>query len=185
MLRNIKYLFWDLYRSWFSYSVLQGGSSIGTLAVSQYERPRAVALASSKYVDKTTKIITEFTRKDPFLHLKRANWVLQKVSLWSKSICVTCKLLMSVYLDIKSLYPHLKVKWNVLMCKICIARRLVVDIYPWCNANFVPFPSAGVLNYMSRSATLCQNFLVFSLFLRGSEVPHVALVPPFEEAALP
>ena len=27
------------------------------------------------------------------------------------------------------------------MCKICIARHLVVDIFPWCNANFVPFPS--------------------------------------------
>ena len=27
----------------------------------------------STCVDKTTKIITEFTRKDPFLHLKRAN----------------------------------------------------------------------------------------------------------------
>ena len=34
--------------------------------VSQYERPRAVALASSACVDKTTKIITEFTRKDSF-----------------------------------------------------------------------------------------------------------------------
>ena len=34
--------------------------------VSQYEHPRAVALASSACVDKTTKIITEFTRKDPF-----------------------------------------------------------------------------------------------------------------------
>ena len=34
--------------------------------VSQYERPRAVALASSACVDKTTNIITEFTRKDPF-----------------------------------------------------------------------------------------------------------------------
>ena len=45
------------------------------------------------------------------------------VSLWSKSICVTCKLLMSVYFDMKSLYPHLKVNWNMLMCKICIARR--------------------------------------------------------------
>ena len=33
------------------------------------ERPRAVALASSACVDKTTKIITGFTRKDPFLHL--------------------------------------------------------------------------------------------------------------------
>ena len=35
--------------------------------------PRAVALASSACVDKTTKIITEFTRKDPFLRLKRVN----------------------------------------------------------------------------------------------------------------
>ena len=41
--------------------------------VSQYERPRAVTLASSACVDKTTKIITEFTRKDPFLRLKRVN----------------------------------------------------------------------------------------------------------------
>ena len=41
--------------------------------VSQYERPRSVALASSACVDKTTKIITEFTRKDPCLQLKRAN----------------------------------------------------------------------------------------------------------------
>ena len=41
--------------------------------VSLYERPRPVALASSACVDKITKIITEFTRKDPFLHLKRAN----------------------------------------------------------------------------------------------------------------
>ena len=41
--------------------------------VSQYERPRAVALASSASVDNTTEIFTEFTRKDPFLHLKRSN----------------------------------------------------------------------------------------------------------------
>ena len=41
--------------------------------VSQYERPRAVALASSACVEKNTKIITEFTRKDPFLHMKQAN----------------------------------------------------------------------------------------------------------------
>ena len=71
--------------------------------------------------------------------------VLQKVSLWSKSICVTCRLLMSVYLDIKSLYPRLKVNWNVLLCKICIARRLVVDIFPWCNAHYVPFPSGTLV----------------------------------------
>ena len=47
---------------------------------------------------------------------------------------------MSVYFDIKSLYPHFKVNWNVLMCKICFARHLVVNIFLWCNANFVPFP---------------------------------------------
>ena len=40
--------------------------------VSQYERQRAVALASSACVDKTTKIVTEFTRKDSS-DLKRAN----------------------------------------------------------------------------------------------------------------
>ena len=34
--------------------------------VSQYERPRAVALASSACVEKTTNIITEFTHKYPF-----------------------------------------------------------------------------------------------------------------------
>ena len=50
-----------------------------------------------------------------------------------------------MYLDIKSLYPHLKVNWNMLMCKICIARRLVVDIFPWCNANSVPFPSGTLV----------------------------------------
>ena len=41
--------------------------------VSQYERPRVVALASSACVDIITKIITELTRKDTLLHLKRAN----------------------------------------------------------------------------------------------------------------
>ena len=34
---------------------------------SQYERPRSVALASFACVDKTTKIITKSTRKDPFI----------------------------------------------------------------------------------------------------------------------
>ena len=58
----------------------------------------------------------------------------------NRSVLCTCKLLMSVYLDIKLLYPHLKVNCNVLMCKICIAWRLVVNIFLWCNANFVPFP---------------------------------------------
>ena len=128
--------------------------------VLQYERPRAVALASSACVDKTTKIITDFARKDPFLHLKWANLkVPQQVLLWSKSICVTCKLLMSVYLDIKSLYPHLKVNWNVLMCKICIARRLVVDIFPWCNANFMPFPRGMLVVRRMQNRSIVWQFI--------------------------
>ena len=53
----------------------------------------------------------------------------------SRSISWKCKIH-----KVKWAHPPLKVIWNVLMCKICIARRLVVDIFPWCNANFVPFP---------------------------------------------
>ena len=69
---------------------------------------------------------------------------------------------MSVYLDIKSLHPHLKVNWNVLMCKICIARRLVVDIFPWCNANFVPFPSGTLVAHRmgNRSIVLMYNIRI-------------------------
>ena len=48
-------------------------STIFNRPVSQYERPHTVALASSACVDKTTKIITEFPRKDSFSHLKQAN----------------------------------------------------------------------------------------------------------------
>ena len=33
----------------------------------------------------------------------------------------------------------------MLLCKICIARRLVVDIFPWCNAHYVPFPSGTLV----------------------------------------
>ena len=81
------------------------------------------------------------------------------ILLWSKLICVTCKLLMSGYLDIKSLHPHLKVNWNVLMCKICIARRLIVDIFPWCNANFVPFPSRTLVERrMGNGSILYKKF---------------------------
>ena len=61
---------------------------------------------------------------------------------------------MSVYLDIKLLYPHLKVNWNMLMCKICIARHLVVDIFPWCSANFVPFPSGTLVARRMRNGRI-------------------------------
>ena len=90
--------------------------------------------------------------------------MLQKVSLWSKSICVTCKLLISVYLDLKSLYPHLKVNWNVLMCKICTARRLVVNIFPWCNANFVPFPSRTLVAHRIGSGRITFAWSWLALF---------------------
>ena len=46
---------------------------------------------------------------------------------------------MSVYLDMKSLYPHLKANWNILMCKKWIARRLVVvtlELCIWYNLIF-------------------------------------------------
>ena len=74
----------------------------------------------------------------------------------SKSVCVPCKLLMSLYLDIKSLYPHLKVNWNVLMCKICIAWCLVGDIFPWCNANFVPFSSGTLVARQMQNGSIMQ-----------------------------
>ena len=94
---------------------------------------------------------------------------LQRVLLWSKLICVTCKLLMSVYLNIKSLYPHLKVNWNVLMCKICITRRLVVDIFPWCNTNFVPFPSGTLVAGRMRNGSVacvhaCSKFIYVHVY---------------------
>ena len=55
------------------YLFLVNARGISNWPVSQYERPRAVALASSACVDKNSKIITEFTRKDHFLHQKQAN----------------------------------------------------------------------------------------------------------------
>ena len=61
---------------------------------------------------------------------------------------------MYVYLNIKSLYPPLKVNWNALLCRICIARRLVVDIFPWCNANFVPFPSGTLVARRMRNGSI-------------------------------
>ena len=73
---------------------------------------------------------------------------------------------MSVYLDIKSLYPHLKVNWSMLMCKICIARRLVVDSFPWCNANFVPFPSGTLVARRMQNGRIQQARLM-SLRLLG------------------
>ena len=46
--------------------------------ISQYERPRAIGLASSACVDKTTKIITEFTHKDPFFTSETATVIIMK-----------------------------------------------------------------------------------------------------------
>ena len=51
------------------------------------------------------------------------------------------------------------------MCKICITRRLVVDIFPWSNANIVPFPSGTLVarrmgNGRILMTVLC-NYLLF------------------------
>ena len=48
------------------------------------------------------------------------------------------------------------------MCKICIARSLVVDIFPLCNANFVPF--------LSRMLVACRmgNGRILCLSRRGT-----------------
>ena len=43
------------------------------------------------------------------------------------------------------------------MCKICIVRRLVVDIFPWCNANFVPFPSGTLVVGRMRNGSIRKN----------------------------
>ena len=103
-------------RSWFSYvdatQIITGIDSLILIEfaglikslfvnfnwpVSQYELPRAVALASSACVNKTTKIITEVTRKDPFLHLKQANLstakgiIMKQIDLcymWTVNVCV-------------------------------------------------------------------------------------------------
>ena len=62
-----------LHHDWFKMAHLSSSCVTIDPFYVQYERPRAVALASSACVDKTTKTITEFTCKDPFLHMKRVN----------------------------------------------------------------------------------------------------------------
>ena len=49
------------------------------------------------------------------------------------------------------------------MCKICIARRLVVDIFPWCNANFVPFPSGTLVARRMRNGSIAYNCTFYEI----------------------
>ena len=55
------------------------------------------------------------------------------------------------------------------MCKICIARHLVVDIFLWCNANFVSFPSGTLVARQMRNGRIdvlsSINWMV-NIFLR-------------------
>ena len=44
------------------------------------------------------------------------------------------------------------------MCKICIARGLVVDIFPWCNVNFVPFPSGALVVRQMRNGSIAKSY---------------------------
>ena len=46
----------------------------------------------------------------------------------------------------------------MLLCKICIARRLVVDIFPWCNAHYVPFPSETLVARRMGNGSISQAF---------------------------
>ena len=121
--------------------------------VSQYERPRLrlpVPHVSTKPLKSSLSLhakILYYVWNEWIKYCKRYHYEV------NRSV-VTCKLLMSVYLDIKSLYPHLKVNWNVLLCKICIARRLVVDIFPWCNANYVAFPSGTLVARRMRNGSI-------------------------------
>ena len=46
----------------------------------------------------------------------------------------------------------------MLMCKICIAGCLVVDIFPWSNANFVPFPSGTLVARWMRNGRITDGF---------------------------
>ena len=49
----------------------------------------------------------------------------------------------------------------MLMLKIYIARRLVVDNFLWCNANFVPFPSGTLV------ARRMQNGRIAIVVIKG------------------
>ena len=83
---------------------------------------------------------------------------------------------MSVYLDIKSLYPHLKVNWNVLLCKICIAWRLVVDIFPWCNAHYVPFPSGTLVACRMGNGSITGGPTWHSIDLLSHELVKLVII---------
>ena len=86
---------------------------------------------------------------------------------------------MSVYLDIKSLNPLLKVNWNVLMCKLCIAWRLVVNIFPWCNANFVPFPSRTLVARRMQNGRIDTTFPRCCWVIRSRIVQIKEVLPQF------
>ena len=88
---------------------------------------------------------------------------------------------MCVHLDIKSLYPHLKVNWNVLLCKICIARRLVVDIFPWCNAHYVPFPSGTLVARRMGNGSIVTSDDLWHIIYKI----HVFVVWKYRKKSLP
>ena len=63
----------------------------------------------------------------------------------------------------------------MLMCKICIARRLVVDSFPWCNANFVPFP----LRAECKTGKLQDpGYRTHNLTLFSQKLKHVSICGP-------
>ena len=50
----------------------------------------------------------------------------------------------------------------MLMCKLCIARRLVVDSFPWCNANFVPFPGGTLVARRMQNGRITTTWDTYS-----------------------
>ena len=57
----------------------------------------------------------------------------------------------------------------MLMCKICIARRLIVNIFPWCNANFVPFPSGTlVARRMGNGSIIIAQLIIIASYTDDS-----------------
>ena len=68
------------------------------------------------------------------------------------------------------------------MCKICIARRLVVDIFPWCNANFVPFRSGTLVARQMRNGRIKNSFQkVLQVLISSNEYrPWICFSLPYQ-----
>ena len=68
----------------------------------------------------------------------------------------------------------------MLMCKICIVRRLVVDIFPWCNTNFVPFPSGTLVARRMRNGRIIYKwFYQLQVFYEETAISKKSIICQF------